>query len=147
MRYLPRRAFYVSGGGKLKRNYPWWFCLLLLPLVWWAAVAMAAHWQPGGGLDSILAAMNAALAAPLALRWTEHSARFLLLFTLTYAVAAVVLVSDKCNTRPGAEHGSACWGDVSALNRKYRDKHGTNLLLTKHFQIGVDGYKHKQRQG
>ena len=56
---------------------------------------------------------------------------------------AVVLVSDKCNTRPGAEHGSACWGDVSALNRKYRDKHGTNLLLTKHFQIGVDGYKHK----
>ena len=143
MRYLPRRAFYVSGGGKLKRNYPWWFCLLLLPLVWWAAVAMAAHWQPGGGLDSILAAMNAALAAPLALRWTEHSARFLLLFTLTYAVAAVVLVSDKCNTRPGAEHGSACWGDVSALNRKYRDKHGTNLLLTKHFQIGVDGYKHK----
>lgn len=143
MRYLPRRAFYVSGGGKLKRNYPWWFCLLLLPLVWWAAVAMAAHWQPGGGLDSILAAMNAALAAPLALRWTEHSARFLLLFTLTYAVAAVVLVSDKCNTRPGAEHGSACWDDVSALNRKYRDKHGTNLLLTKHFQIGVDGYKHK----
>ena len=32
---------------------------------------------------------------------------------------------------------------MSALNRKYRDKHGTNLLLTKHFQIGVDGYKHK----
>lgn len=142
MRYLPRRAFYVSGGGKLKRNYPWWFCLLPLPLVWWAAVAVASHWQTGG-LNSVLAALNAALAAPFALRWTEHSARFLLLFTLTYAVAAVVLVSDKCNTRPGAEHGSACWGDVSALNRKYRDKHGTNLLLTKHFQIGVDGYKHK----
>ena len=108
----------------------------------WAAVAVASHWQTGG-LNSVLAALNAALAAPFALRWTEHSARFLLLFTLTYAVAAVVLVSDKCNTRPGAEHGSACWGDVSALNRKYRDKHGTNLLLTKHFQIGVDGYKHK----
>ena len=105
-------------------------------------MAVASHWQTGG-LNSVLAALNAALAAPFALRWTEHSARFLLLFTLTYAVAAVVLVSDKCNTRPGAEHGSACWGDVSALNRKYRDKHGTNLLLTKHFQIGVDGYKHK----
>ena len=51
MRYLPRRAFYVSGGGKLKRNYPWWFCLLPLPLVWWAAVAVASHlpvlWQRG----------------------------------------------------------------------------------------------------
>ena len=84
-------------------------------------MAVASHWQTGG-LNSVLAALNAALAAPFALRWTEHSARFLLLFTLTYAVAAVVLVSDKCNTRPGAEHGSACWGDVSALNRKYRDK-------------------------
>lgn len=30
----------------------------------------------------MLAALNAALAAPFALRWTEHSARFLLLFTL-----------------------------------------------------------------
>ena len=65
MRYLPRRAFYVSGGGKLKRNYPWWFCLLPLPLVWWAAVAVASHWQTGG-LNSVLAALNAALAAPFA---------------------------------------------------------------------------------
>ena len=91
----------------------------------------------------MLAALNAALAAPFALRWTEHSARFLLLFTLTYAVAAVVLVSDKCNTRPGAEHGSAAWGDVFRLNKFYMDKRGPNLLLTQHFHIGIDGYKHK----
>ena len=44
---------------------------------------------------------------------------------------------------PGEEHGSARWGDVFALNRKYADKAGPNLLLTRHFRIGVDGYKHK----
>lgn len=83
-------------------------------------MAVASHWQTGG-LNSVLAALNAALAAPFALRWTEHSARFLLLFTLTYAVAAVVLVSDKCNTRPGAEHGSACWGGVILYEEQKRD--------------------------
>ncbi len=47
------------------------------------------------------------------------------------------------NTRPGAEHGSAAWGDVFRLNKFYMDKRGPNLLLTQHFHIGIDGYKHK----
>ena len=45
--------------------------------------------------------------------------------------------------RPGAEHGSAAWGDVFRLNKFYMDKRGPNLLLTQHFHIGIDGYKHK----
>ena len=45
--------------------------------------------------------------------------------------------------RSGEEHGSARWGDVFTLNRKYQDKTAPNLLLTRHFRIGVDGYKHK----
>ena len=58
-------------------------------------------------------------------------------------LVAIVITSDRKNTRPGEEHGSARWGDVFALNRKYADKAGPNLLLTRHFRIGVDGYKHK----
>ena len=29
------------------------------------------------------------------------------------------------------------------LNKFYMDRHGSNLLLTQHFHIGIDGYKHK----
>ncbi len=54
-----------------------------------------------------------------------------------------VAVTDQKNTRPGAEHGSAAWGDVFLLNKFYMDKRGPNLLLTQHFHIGIDGYKHK----
>ena len=61
----------------------------------------------------------------------------------TYAVAVIVAVTDQKNTRPGAEHGSAAWGDVFRLNKFYMDRHGSNLLLTQHFHIGIDGYKHK----
>ena len=75
--------------------------------------------------------------------WVSDSPRFLLVFTVIYAVVIIVAVTDQKNTRPGAEHGSAAWGDVFRLNKFYMDRHGSNLLLTQHFHIGIDGYKHK----
>ena len=78
-----------------------------------------------------------------ALAWSQDSPRFLLVFTVVYAVAVIVAVTDQKNTRPGAEHGSAAWGDVFRLNKFYMDRRGPNLLLTQHFHIGIDGYKHK----
>ena len=94
-------------------------------------------------ITALLDALNSALAEPFALAWSQDSPRFLLVFTAVYAVAVIVAVTDQKNTRPGAEHGSAAWGDVFRLNKFYMDRHGSNLLLTQHFHIGIDGYKHK----
>ena len=94
-------------------------------------------------ITALLSALNSALAEPFALAWSQDSPRFLLVFTVVYAVAVIVAVTDQKNTRPGAEHGSAAWGDVFRLNKFYMDRHGSNLLLTQHFHIGIDGYKHK----
>ena len=94
-------------------------------------------------ITALLDALNSALAEPFALAWSQDSPRFLLVFTVIYAVVLIVAVSDQKNTRPGAEHGSAAWGDVFRLNKFYMDKRGPNLLLTQHFHIGIDGYKHK----
>ena len=93
-------------------------------------------------ITALLDALNSALAEPFALAWVSDSPRFLLVFTVVYAVAVIVAVTDQKNTRPGAEHGSAAWGDVLRLNKFYMDRHGSNLLLTQHFHIGIDGYKH-----
>lgn len=42
-------------------------------------------------------------------------------------------------------HGSAKWGNVSEICRRYCEKQYTqNLLLTQHFRMGLDGYKHKR---
>lgn len=117
--------------------------MLPLPLIWWAAAALAMRWQPGMNLSGLLNACNAMMAQPLPLAWSGQTPRFLLIFTGLYAVIALVASSEHRNTRPGEEHGSARWGNVFALNRKYADKAGPNLLLTRHFRIGVDGYKHK----
>ena len=94
-------------------------------------------------ITALLDALNSALAEPFALAWVSDSPRFLLVFTVIYAVVIIVAVTDQKNTRPGAEHGSAAWGDVFRLNKFYMDRHGSNLLLTQHFHIGIDGYKHK----
>ena len=95
-------------------------------------------------ITALLSALNSALAEPLSPAWSQDSPRFLLVFTVIYAVVVIVAVTDQKNTRPGAEHGSAAWGDVFRLNKFYMDKRGPNLLLTQHFHIGIDGYKHKR---
>ena len=127
----------------LVRKTPWWVWLLPLPVVWWAALAVACRWQPGMKITALLDALNSALAEPFVLAWVRDSPRFLLVFTVVYTVVVIVAVTDQKNTRPGAEHGSAAWGDVFRLNKFYMDRHGPNLLLTQHIHIGIDGYKHK----
>ena len=106
---------------------------------------MASHWS-GTGLPGLLQSVALAMARPFSLRWTEHSARCVFLCTLLYGVAAMVLSSSRKNHRRGAEHGSAQWGDAFQIAKRYRDKKHPkeNLILTQHFQMGLDGHKHKR---
>ncbi len=127
-----------------RQQSPWWAWLLPLPFVWWAAVGLAMRWNRAAGMTGIVAAISDLLAYPLPVRWTDQAPRFLLLFTLAYGLAAVVIANDRKNTRHGEEHGSARWGNVFEMAKRYRDKPANgNILLTRHFRIGIDGYKHK----
>lgn len=101
------------------------------------------RWQPGMNLSGLLNACNEMLAESLPLAWSSQTPRFLLIFTGLYAVIALAVSSEHHNTRPGEEHGSARWGNAKELNRRYRDTQGPNLLMTRNFRIGVDGYKHR----
>ena len=129
-----------------KKKNPWWLWLLPLPVVWWASLLAAECWNGGDSLPFFLEKLAAALHAPLSIRWTVNSVRFLVLSSLLYAAAAAVADSGRKNRRRGAEYGSARWGDVFQIANKYRDrKHPKeNLILTQHFQIGLDGRKHKR---
>ena len=91
----------------------------------------------------LTAKLSTALEQPRDIRWTEYSGRCLLLFSLVYAVAVGMVRFGVTATRRGEEHGSAHWGDVFGIARRYRDKRGGNLILTQHFAVGWDGYWHK----
>ena len=97
-------------------------------------------------LLQLLEELSLAMNTPFQLRWTSASFRSLALFTLLYGVVVLALTSGQKHTRRGVEHGSATWGNVYSLDKKYRDvKHPRqNLIFTRHFQMGLDGYKHKR---
>ena len=54
-----------------------------------------------------------------------------------------IYLSTKKHYRRGEEHGSAKWGNVKKINRRYREKRFTkNKLLTMHVRISYNMRKH-----
>ena len=121
---------------------PW--ALLILPVLWLAAL-LASSYEEGMTLIDLMAVFPALMERPFAIRWTPHTLKFLLIGLAVYGLAAALYFSASENRRPGEEHGSARWGNVRQLNRKYRDKNpDNNVILTKHLQMGLDGRKHRR---
>lgn len=128
-----------------KQKIPWYLYLVPLPFLWAAALIFANAVAPGMNLFEMLAALSSALGGALSIRFTPQSPKYLLLFTLLYMLAICVAVSSRRNTRRGAEHGSAVWGDAKDLCKRYEAKKPSeNLIFTKHFRMGLDGYAHKR---
>lgn len=101
--------------------------------------------QPGMNLAEMMDALTSAFSDPFSLIWMERTAKFILLFLLAYGIAIGVYASNQRNYRRREEHGSAVWGDVNRIVKRYQaPKIEDNLLLTKRFHMGMDGYKHKR---
>lgn len=82
---------------------------------------------------------------PFSVHWTKSTPKFMLGAMLLYLCGICLCASTRQNKRPGEEHGSARWGSVRALDRKYRDKRPeNNVILTKHLQMGLDGREHRR---
>lgn len=119
--------------------------LLALPVVWWAAVLLADSIGPGQNLMEILEVLTERLNHPFSLHITEYTARSLLVCTLLYAMGIGIFYANRRNYRRGEEHGSAKWGDVYQICKRYRDHpYAQNLLLTQNFRMGLNVYKHKR---
>jgi type IV secretion system protein VirD4 len=69
----------------------------------------------------------------------------ILIFISGYVIGIGIFISTRRNIRPKQEHGSAKWGEASALNKKYANKQFTeNKILTKNVRIGFDGRRHRR---
>lgn len=130
----------TSGGGS-KLLLPLFGCL---PVAW-LAVLFAQAVSPGMNLAQMMDALTVTLSNPFSLAWTERTAKCILLFLLAYGITIGVYASNQRNYRRREEHGSAVWGDVNGIVKRYQaPKIEDNLLLTKRFRMGLDGYKHKR---
>lgn len=121
---------------------PW--VLLVIPVLWLAAL-LASGYKDGMTLFDLMAVFPTLMEKPFAIHWTPHTLKFLLIGLAVYGYAVTLYFSASENRRPGEEHGSARWGNVRQLNRKYRDKDPeNNVILTQHLQMGLDGRKHRR---
>ena len=115
-----------------------------LPIVW-LAVRMASCYEPGMTIFTLMDAFSAATKNPFSLHWTPYTMKFIGIFLLLYGGAILFYYTGQKNTRLGEEHGSASWGSVRELDKKYRDKDaGKNVILTQHLQMNMNGKLHRR---
>ena len=119
--------------------------LVFLPFVWWAAAITACAIAPDKNFIQILETLSEKLEQPFFITYTPYTFKCILIFTAAYFLGIGIYESQKRNYRRGVEHGSAKWGNVSEICRRYSEiQYTQNLLLTQHFRMGLDGYKHKR---
>ncbi|SHK91033.1 type IV secretion system protein VirD4 [Hespellia stercorisuis DSM 15480] len=119
--------------------------LFALPVVWWAALLIADAIKPGMNLLAIMEVLTEKLNHPFSLHITKYTVKSVFICTLLYGMGIGIFYASQKNYRRGEEHGSAKWGDVQQICKKYREKkYDQNLLATQNFRIGLDAYKHKR---
>ncbi len=120
---------------------PLWAAFFLAVL--YLAVLAAGVYEDGMNLFQFMAVFPDAMNKPFALRWTPHTVKFMLGSMILYAGGISLYYSSRMNRRPGEEHGSARWGSVRELNKKYSDKDpARNVILTKHLCMSLNGRQH-----
>ena len=127
----------------MKKMHPIAWAILCLPVVYFAMVT-ASVYIPGENILALLERISTMVRRPDLLRWTAYTPRFLLVFLLLYGGGVLLYYADHENRRPGEEYGSAKWGNARELNKRYADRDGKNVILTKRVSIGLDGYKHRR---
>ena len=130
----------------MKRDSPKQIVILaafgLIPVIWAALLTAPAV---VGGLPEIIKNLTAALNNPFHIEWCEDSLRAIFIFIVAYGMGIGIYLSTRRNKRPREEHGSAKWGEASAVNRKYADRKFTeNKILTQNVRIGFDAHKHRR---
>lgn len=127
----------------MKKIHPTVWVILCLPVAYFAMV-FASGYIPGENIFALLERISTMVRRPDLLRWTAYTPRFLLVFLLLYGGSVLLYYADHENRRPGEEYGSAKWGNARELNKRYTDRDGKNVILTKRVSIGLDGYKHQR---
>lgn len=123
------------------RRTDWISFLIGLPFVVWAALLVAPYWN--GGLPELFWNMGKIINQPFAIQICEDTKQCVLILLSAYVLMFGIILSSRKNYRHGEEYGSAKWGNVWAVNRKYRNrKFADNKILTNGVRISLNVRKH-----
>jgi type IV secretion system protein VirD4 len=109
------------------------------------AVLVADSAAPGRNLAELLEVLAEKLNHPFQIHLNGYTLKSVCICTLLYGMGIGIFYANQKNYRRGEEHGSARWGDVQKLCKRYRGMpYEENILLTQNFRMGLDCYKHRR---
>ena len=114
----------------------------IVPVIWLALLIAPSI---SGGLPEIAANLPTLFDNPFSIKLCGDSLKTVLILLLCYGMGIGIYFSTRKNYRRREEHGSAKWGNVRAIDKKYRQKPlSENKLMTQNVCIGLNAKKHRR---
>lgn len=109
----------------------------------WLALLAAPY--ASEGLLPLLQGLNGALRHPFAIRLCAKTGKTVVWFLFIYFVVLILLYASLRNTRYGAEHGSARWGNTATVCRRLQTRaFSENRILTQNVRISFAVFRHRR---
>ena len=116
-----------------------------VPVIIWFALIIAGCYEQDIKLFELIDRLTVAVNNPTHIVFNEYSLKAVLIFLFLYAMGIGVYFSSRENRRPGEEHGSAKWGNVKSIVRRYADKNSlSNIILSQNMRLGLNAKKHRR---
>lgn len=117
-----------------------------VPVVVWFALIVAGCYEKGLKLFPLIERLTEALNTPMHISLNEYSLKTILIFLFFYAMGVGAYFSSRENRRPGEEHGSAKWGDVHSIAKRYLNKkdESQNIILSQNMRLGLNAKRHRR---
>ena len=114
----------------------------IVPVIW---LALYIAPSVNGGLPLIIESMSNAFIDPFNIKFCGDSVKTVLILLMVYGLCIGIYFSSRRNYRRLEEHGSAKWGNVNSVNKKYKQNNfEDNKLMTQNVRVGLDGKKHRR---
>ena len=120
----------------------WIYILGLIPTTWLALLVAPSI---DGGLPQIIKDFPSKIDNPFNIIYCNNSIKAILICSIVYAFCIGIYISTKRNYRKREEYGSAKWGNIKEVNKKYMQYPiNMNKILTSSVSIGLDGKRHRR---
>ena len=125
------------------RKIPKWFYLLwIIPIIWLALLVAPSI---SGGLPQVILDFPKVINNPFNINWCNDSLKTIFLFSAIYLLIIILYLNSEKNYRRREEHGSAKWGNIKEVNKKYQLMPiNQNKILTENIRLGLDGRIHRR---
>ena len=125
-----------------KKYVIWAFVIGIVPVIW-LALLIAPSLQ--GGIVAIIQSLSLAMNNPFKIELCEDSLKTVLILLIAYGITAGVVISSMRNYRKGEEHGSAKWGKIREIAKRYAQKpYSQNKILTQKVVLGLKAREHRR---